>query len=144
MNHADHQEYTYQATLFYNSMSDAEKTNMISAAQFELSKCEEHIVHQNAISRFNEIDHDFALAVAEVFPAVKVPDAVKPNHGQRSDFLSQVTGKNQGGCLLTLLICTSADQQSSLPKAERSVSTSYQDSSTPPSLPCKRNSWLQV
>jgi len=94
---ADYQEYTYQATLFYNSMSDAEKTNIISAAQFEVSKCEEHIVHQNAISRFNEIDHDFALAVAEVFPAVKVPDAVKPNHGQRSDFLSQVTGKNQGG-----------------------------------------------
>jgi catalase len=89
------QEYVYQATLFYNSMSEPEKQNMISAAQFELSKCEEHIVHQNAISRFNEIDHDFALAVAEVFPAVKVPEG-KPNHGQRSDFLSQVNGKNQG------------------------------------------------
>jgi len=68
---------------------------MISAAQFELSKCEEHIVHQNTINRFNEIDHDFALAVAEVFPAVTVSEG-KPNHGQRSDFLSQITGKNQG------------------------------------------------
>ena len=92
---ADDQEYTYQATLFYNSMSAPEKQNMISAAQFELSKCEEHIVHQNTINRFNEIDHDFALAVAEVFPAVTVPEG-KPNHGQRSDFLSQITGKNQG------------------------------------------------
>jgi catalase len=76
-------------------MSAPEKQNMISAAQFELSKCEEHIVHQNTINRFNEIDHDFALAVAEVFPAVTVPEG-KPNHGQRSDFLSQITGKNQG------------------------------------------------
>lgn len=87
-------EHVHQATMFYNSMSDVEKQHIIAAAQFEISKCEEHIVHQAAIERFNEIDHDFALAVAEVFPAVKVP-AGKPNHGQRSDYLSQVTGKNQ-------------------------------------------------
>ncbi|ORY25845.1 catalase-like domain-containing protein [Naematelia encephala] len=87
-------EFVSQAQLFYNSMSAPEKAHIVAAGQFELSKCEEHEVQQNAISRFNLISHDFALAVAEAFPQVKVPDAV-PNHGRKSEFLSQVTGKNQ-------------------------------------------------
>lgn len=94
------QEYLDQATLFYNSMSEPEREHMIAAAQFELSKCYEHVVQQKAIERFNEIDHDFAVAVAEVFPAVKVPAAIKPNHGKKSEFLSQVNGKSQGECLI--------------------------------------------
>lgn len=76
-------------------MSDVEKQHIISAAQFELSKCSEHVVHQNTINRFNTIDHDFALSVAEIFPHITVPDAVKPNHGQKSEYLSMVNGKNQ-------------------------------------------------
>jgi len=88
-------EYVNQATLFYNSMSAPEKAHMVAAAQFELTKCYEHEVQQAAIERFNLIDHSFAEAVAEAMPRVKVPDAVKPNHGQKSDYLSQVTGKTQ-------------------------------------------------
>ncbi|KAL7419624.1 catalase 1 [Cryptotrichosporon argae] len=88
-------EHIAQATLFYNSMSAVEKKHMIEAAQFELSKCAESVVHQTAVDRFNLIDHDFAVAVAEALPHVKVPDAVKPNHGKRSEFLSQVDGKTQ-------------------------------------------------
>ncbi|WVR03995.1 hypothetical protein IAU60_000994 [Kwoniella sp. DSM 27419] len=87
-------EFVSQAQLFYNSMSDAEKKHIVDAYTFELTKCYEHEVQQTAIDRINLIDHDLALQVAEAFPAVKVKDAV-PNHGQKSAFLSQVTGKNQ-------------------------------------------------
>lgn len=87
-------EYTDQATLFYNSMSEPEKAHMVAAAQFELSKCFEKEVISKSIERLNLIDHDFALQVAEIFPDVTVPDAAKPNHGRKSAFLSQVDGKN--------------------------------------------------
>ncbi|EIW69080.1 hypothetical protein TREMEDRAFT_44294 [Tremella mesenterica DSM 1558] len=87
-------EFVSQAQLFYNSMSEVEKKHIIAAAQFELSKCFETVVQQSAIERFNLVDHDFALQVAEALQDVKVPDAV-PNHGKRSEYLSQVTGKSQ-------------------------------------------------
>lgn len=87
-------EFISQAQLFYNSMSEEEKHHIVEAAQFELSKCYETQVQQTAITRYNLIDHDFALQVASQFPSVKVPDAV-PNHGQTSSFLSQVSGKTQ-------------------------------------------------
>ena len=96
------QEYVNQATLFYNSMSPPEKKHIIEAAQFELSKCFETQVQQAAVERFNMIDHDFAVAVAEALVDVKVPDAVNPNHGKKSAFLSQITGKNQSECLTSL------------------------------------------
>jgi catalase len=89
------QELVNQATLFYNSMTDVEKEHMVAAAQFELSKCEEAQVHQAAIETYNLIDHSFAAKVAEVLPHVKVPDEVRPNHGKKSAFLSQVDGKGQ-------------------------------------------------
>jgi catalase len=101
---ADRQEYTDQATLFYNSMSEPEKEHMLSAAQFELSKCSEHEVHQAAIDRYNLIDHDFAVKVAEVFPHITVKPTVKPNHGRKSAFLSQVTGKNQSEHMVIALM----------------------------------------
>jgi len=88
-------EFISQAQLFLNSMSDAEKKHMVSAAQFELSKCFETEVQQAAVNRFNLIDHDFALQVAEALSDVKVPDAVTTNHGKKSAFLSQVEGKSQ-------------------------------------------------
>ncbi|WWC99088.1 hypothetical protein V866_005983 [Kwoniella sp. B9012] len=87
-------EFVSQAQLFYNSMSEPEKKNIISAYQFELSKCYETQVQQTALNRINLIDHDLALAVAESLKDVTVPDAV-PNHGKKSAFLSQITGKTQ-------------------------------------------------
>nr|XP_031863123.1 uncharacterized protein CI109_001602 [Kwoniella shandongensis]KAA5530195.1 hypothetical protein CI109_001602 [Kwoniella shandongensis] len=87
-------EFVSQAQLFYNSMSAPEKKNMISAYQFELSKCYEIGVQQTAIDRINLVDHDLALQVATAFPSVKVGPA-QPNHGKKSAFLSQVEGKNQ-------------------------------------------------
>ena len=88
-------EVISQAQLFYNSMSEPEKEHMVSAAQFELSKCFETEVQQAAVERFNLIDHGFALAVAEALIDVKVPDEVNPNHGKKSAFLSMVDSKSQ-------------------------------------------------
>ena len=87
-------EFVNQAQLFYNSMSEAEKQHIVSAAQFELSKCFEPEVQQAAVERFNLVNHDFAQQVASVMPQVKVPAPAK-YHNQKSAFLSQVNGKNQ-------------------------------------------------
>lgn len=89
-------EHYNQATLFWNSMSEIEKNHIVGAAQFELGRCEDGGVQQRMIDRFNIIDHDLALRVAEGFGNVTVPDEVRPNHGKRSEYLSQVDGKGQG------------------------------------------------
>ncbi|ORX36760.1 catalase-like domain-containing protein [Kockovaella imperatae] len=87
-------EFINQAQLFYNSMSETEQQHIISAAQFELSKCFETQVQQAAVERFNMINHEFAKAVAESLTSVTVPAPAK-YHNQKSAFLSQVNGKSQ-------------------------------------------------
>ncbi|KAJ9120744.1 hypothetical protein QFC22_002675 [Naganishia vaughanmartiniae] len=89
------QDHYTQATLFYNSLSEVEKEHLISAAAFELGKCDEQIVQQRMIERFNIIDHDLAVKIAENFGGLTVPDEVTPNHGRKSEYLSQITGKDQ-------------------------------------------------
>jgi catalase len=66
-----------------------------SAAAFELGKCDEQIVQQRMIERFNVIDHDLAVKIASHFGGLTVPDEVTPNHGRKSEYLSQITGKGQ-------------------------------------------------
>ena len=75
-------------------MSEPEKAHIISAAQFELSKCFETQVQQAALDRMNLVSHDLAKAVAEALIDVKVPAPAK-YHGNKSSFLSQVDGKSQ-------------------------------------------------
>ncbi|KAJ9105362.1 hypothetical protein QFC21_001731 [Naganishia friedmannii] len=89
------QDHYTQATLFYNSLSEVEKEHLISAAAFELGKCDEQIVQQRMIERFNVIDHHLAVKIAENFGGLTVPDEVTPNHGRKSEYLSQITGKGQ-------------------------------------------------
>jgi catalase len=52
-------------------------------------------VQQRMIERFNMIDHDLAVKIAENFGGLTVPDEVIPNHGRKSEYLSQITGKGQ-------------------------------------------------
>lgn len=47
------------------------------------------------IERFNIIDHDLAVKIASHFGGLTVPDEVTPNHGRKSEYLSQITGKGQ-------------------------------------------------
>ncbi|KAH8089380.1 catalase-related immune-responsive-domain-containing protein, partial [Filobasidium floriforme] len=88
-------EHYNQATLFYNSLSDVEKKHFVSAVQFELGKCDEAEVQQRIIDKYNIIDHDLAVQIGSAFGGLTVPDEVRKNHGQKSEFLSQVTGTNQ-------------------------------------------------
>jgi catalase len=54
-----------QATLFWNSQSEAEKKHLISACHFELGKVEDMEVRKRMVALFNKVDGDFARKVAE-------------------------------------------------------------------------------
>ena len=58
---ADH--YT-QATLFYNSQSDAEKQHIISAFRFELSRVQTPAVRERMVSGLMNVDPELAQSVA--------------------------------------------------------------------------------
>jgi catalase len=58
-------DYFSQARLFYNSLSDAEKTHVIDAARFELGRVESPVVRQRMVALFDLVDRELATRVAE-------------------------------------------------------------------------------
>lgn len=76
-----------QATLFWNSQSDAEKDHLANAMIFELSKVKSGEIHQRVVDNFNHVDNDLASRVAEGLGRAK-PAPVVENHGKRSAALS--------------------------------------------------------
>ncbi|KAF8320458.1 putative catalase A [Clavulina sp. PMI_390] len=82
-----------QATLFWNSMSAVEKELIISAMSFELGKCDDPVVHQNAVAQINKIDNVLAKAVASSL-SLSAPEVDRVNPGHRSEYLSQLSDKN--------------------------------------------------
>ncbi len=82
-------------------MSKVEQEHMVSAARFELGKCDDTGVQQLFINNMALIDKDFCLKIAEGFGGLKTPTEFKENKGQKSAYLSQVEGKNQGEDLYT-------------------------------------------
>jgi len=66
-------EHFKQAQLFYNSLSDWEKSHLIYAAQFELGKVDDVGVREKMVERFNHIDFKLATDVA-VAIGVKSPE----------------------------------------------------------------------
>ncbi|KHJ34362.1 putative catalase 1 protein [Erysiphe necator] len=83
-------EHFNQAQLFYNSLSEIEKTHLIAAAGFELDHCDDPIVYENMVSRLTCIDLNLAQAVAEKVGAPTPIKATRPNHGEKSKGLSQL------------------------------------------------------
>jgi len=73
-----------QAQLFWNSMSKVEQQHIIEAAQFELGRCDDRDVQIRNIMRWNDVDHDLAVAVAEAFD-IDVPEPKIKNHGRKTD-----------------------------------------------------------
>jgi catalase len=53
-----------QARLFFNSQSAAERLHLIQACQFELAKVERKEIRERVVKLFEQIDEDFARAVA--------------------------------------------------------------------------------
>lgn len=81
-------DFFSQATLFWNSLSDAEKQHLVEAAHFELGKVETMHVRERMVDLFNQVDHELAKQVAE---GIGVKPPAKPatqNHGKKSPALS--------------------------------------------------------
>ena len=57
-------DYFSQATLFYNSQSDAEKQHIIEAYQFELAKVETPAIRTRMVGLLAHVDSDLAARVA--------------------------------------------------------------------------------
>ena len=83
-------EHFSQAQLFYNSMSEIEKSHITAALSFELDHCDEPIVYERMISRLTDISLELAQAVATKVGGPMPEKAGRPNHGRTSKGLSQM------------------------------------------------------
>lgn len=54
-----------QAAMFWNSMSDVEKTHIVSAFQFELGKVQRKEIRQQVVDLFANVDSDLATRISE-------------------------------------------------------------------------------
>jgi len=82
-NPASFDDHFSQATLFWASMSDIEKTHIIEAFTFELSKCYEQPIRERMLGVLAQIDGALCAAVAEGLglpaPAGKPATGVEPS-----------------------------------------------------------------
>ncbi|GAB2789418.1 catalase HPII [Rhabdobacter roseus] len=65
-------DFYSQATLFYNSQSEAEKTHIMEALRFELGMVEIEAIRERMLSHLKEVDESLAQQVAEGL-GLKVP-----------------------------------------------------------------------
>lgn len=91
-------EHVKQAQMFYNSLSEVEQQHMVEAATFELGHCDVREVQQRMINQWNEMDHEFALKVAEGFdfevPEPKIPNTDKKNRTTGQQPISMLDSNN--------------------------------------------------
>jgi catalase len=82
-------EHFSQAQLFWNSMSEVEKSHIINALGFELDHCDDPVVYERMVTRLCDISLELAQAVAEKAGAPTPKETGKPNHGKTAKGLSQ-------------------------------------------------------
>lgn len=82
------QDHFSQATMFWNSMSAPEKEHIIQAFSFELGKCKEKVVRQNAVDMFANVNLEMAQTVAKNVGATP-PQEGNTEVGKTSPALSQ-------------------------------------------------------
>ena len=58
------QDHFSQATLFWNSMSEAEKEHIIKAFHFEVGKVTDKATRQKVVDMFNNVDNELAVEIA--------------------------------------------------------------------------------
>ena len=79
-----------QATLFWNSMSDAEKGHIVAAFQFEVGKVKDKGIRQKVVEMFSHVDGNLAAQIAAGIGVVSPPDMQQVNDGTaKSPALSQ-------------------------------------------------------
>ena len=83
-------EHFNQAQLFYNSLSDYEKSHLISAITFELDHCDDQRVYETYSEILNNIDYDLAKTVALNVNGVVPDKPARTNHGKKEPSLSQL------------------------------------------------------
>lgn len=85
------EDHFTQARLFWNSMTEPEKQNIIDAAHFELGKVDRVEIRERVVyDLFNNVDHEFAVAVAEgigIEPPEEPGDRL-PDHDRTDPSLS--------------------------------------------------------
>ncbi|PNP59774.1 hypothetical protein THARTR1_00653 [Trichoderma harzianum] len=79
-----------QAQLFFNSMSEIEKSHMLAAFSFELSHCDEPIVYERLVKRLADIDLGLAQSVGKMVGGAVPDKAGQANHGKKAKGLSQM------------------------------------------------------
>ncbi|XDG01367.1 hypothetical protein ABKA04_000982 [Annulohypoxylon sp. FPYF3050] len=87
---AKFREHYNQAQLFYNSLSEPEKSHLAAAFSFELDHCEDPIVYERMSQRLAEIDLGLAQTVAEMVGGSKPEKQTRANHGKKASKLSQL------------------------------------------------------
>ncbi|KHN98658.1 catalase [Metarhizium album ARSEF 1941] len=83
-------EHISQAQLFYNSMSDVEKSHIKAALSFELDHCDDPTVYERLTRRLADIDLDLARSVAAMVGGPSPVPSGRRNHGKRAPGLSQL------------------------------------------------------
>ncbi|KAL7930310.1 catalase-like domain-containing protein [Trichoderma chlorosporum] len=87
---AKFKDHFSQAQLFFNSLTEIEKTHLIAALSFELDHCDEPIVYERLVKRLADIDLGLAQAVGKMVGGALPQQAGRPNHGKKAKGLSQL------------------------------------------------------
>jgi catalase len=74
-----------QATLFFNSQSEAEKTHLINALRFELGKVQRPEIRERMVGILTQVDKNLANKVAEGLGIVAKAPVQPMNHGVPAD-----------------------------------------------------------
>ncbi|KAI2470381.1 catalase [Annulohypoxylon bovei var. microspora] len=83
-------EHYNQVQLFYNSLSEPEKSHPAAAFSFELDHCDDPVVYARMSQRLADIDLGLAQTVAELVGGTKPQEQTKTNHGKKASKLSQL------------------------------------------------------
>lgn len=87
---AKFKDHFSQAQLFFNSLSEIEKSHMLAAFSFELSHCDEPIVYERLVKRLADIDLGLAQSVGKMVGGAVPDKAGQENHGKKAKGLSQM------------------------------------------------------
>ncbi|UKZ88753.1 catalase A [Trichoderma asperellum] len=87
---AKFKEHFSQAQLFFNSLSQIEKSHLMAAFSFELDHCDEPIVYERLVKRLTDIDIGLAQSVGEMVGGAVPDNKGQPNHGKKAKGLSQL------------------------------------------------------
>ncbi|PSL07060.1 catalase [Haloactinopolyspora alba] len=97
-----------QAALFWNSMSDVERTHIVAAFRFEVGKVEDAGIRTRVLAELTRVDGELAERVAHGLGRSATPAAPASEHGKASPALSQLN-TTFGTCATRVVAVLMAD-----------------------------------